>query len=819
MTHSAYGSNTRQKLLRHYLFLLCLLLATPLWAYTGQATDEAFAALLSMPGAEPENGKWVFEVPEDFEVGNEDKLIRYLGQKKKQGADFNAYRHFGTLLHHAIRANQLKTARWLLANGADPRKPVQYAKNDALALSMQYQRAALTSLLQSQYGMSAPPAKHAPTPPPRATLASAAAAKASPSFKTDADIAVARAVLQDAASASNYGFGPDYEKKAVAVLDQWQAYAAPIPADAYARILDDDTAMGLLVQMLGKTPQRLQVALARLPAAVVQRHGSSAIAALSMTAALSFSDDAAPSMRYSIAPDSWRTLWRLLGKPTAYPDAFPLAGRVQAELWPELLASGYVLRDTESELGCMPARMGARDFKALWPLLEKTFLDIRRVAPKLVAAPYRLRTNDNGCWHGDEAQTIEKLHFLAAKGVTAPINAIRNGQRESLSPEMLAALKPFLPPPGTVAQPRLVDRKLHCTFTLNDVWYRALLGDASGATVSSGYERTKVDTVQLVDMPGQAECALVVGGWGRVESYPSGLVDNFTGPNYEPNPSCPDPMDRYEVWQQKDGRIVRLNTDLGGDDGNPYLIPVQDRVTGRAYYVHTGEQYGRCHSRGRAPFAFEWQQVKGEWALLQVAQPAYLQSALLDQCSTEGEGMQCHGIAALQPGSAPATTLTDGTLRTWRDAFQPVNWLALVNLLRAEQHQAYQAAITALDKPALKALQAEGIPGQWTAQAMTSISDSDLSLADKRKRAAWIFYDHRQLERALLSQEFNFDKLATWLPREDWHPLFAIFAEHPYMYVPFGSMRTAAQEKGHTDLACDLDHVRSLMCGETIEGQ
>ncbi|RSZ32778.1 MULTISPECIES: hypothetical protein, partial [unclassified Variovorax] len=91
------------------------LLSTTANAFSGDATDNAFAALLSMPGAEPEQGYWDFPKPDDQPARNETALIAYLAKQMKAGADPDAYRHLGTLLHHAIRAGRERAAIWLLA--------------------------------------------------------------------------------------------------------------------------------------------------------------------------------------------------------------------------------------------------------------------------------------------------------------------------------------------------------------------------------------------------------------------------------------------------------------------------------------------------------------------------------------------------------------------------------------------------------------------------------------------------------------------------------------------------------------------------------
>lgn len=58
---------------------------------------------------------------------DEAALIAFLARQKRRGASLDAYRQLGTPLHHAIRVGLHDTARWLLANGTDPRLRVRDA--------------------------------------------------------------------------------------------------------------------------------------------------------------------------------------------------------------------------------------------------------------------------------------------------------------------------------------------------------------------------------------------------------------------------------------------------------------------------------------------------------------------------------------------------------------------------------------------------------------------------------------------------------------------------------------------------------------------
>ncbi|GHU25611.1 hypothetical protein AGMMS50256_00460 [Betaproteobacteria bacterium] len=273
---------------RAVVFATLMFASAGLHAASGKATDEAFAALLSMPGAEPEEGRWIFPVPEDFkpesaqesesepesesesesgqvsEAASEAELIAYLAKKKKAGADFNAYRHYGTLLHHAIRAGFTATAVWLLENGADPNKS-RY--ENALALSLRYQRDDLARLLQERYGLKTTPVKKVvyphdidPTTLPAKNLSAS-------------DIEMARKIFQSTAWGMRDYAKSDSTRKRV---KQWTTFVSRLPSGAYVKLMDDDSALASLVTMHADSAAELDKALADLPPKLVKRRAGAA---------------------------------------------------------------------------------------------------------------------------------------------------------------------------------------------------------------------------------------------------------------------------------------------------------------------------------------------------------------------------------------------------------------------------------------------------------------------------------------------------------------------------------------------------------------
>ncbi|HEX8988265.1 MAG TPA: hypothetical protein VF816_09910 [Rhodocyclaceae bacterium] len=766
--------------------LLMALVPACVQAASDRATDDAFAALLTLSAPEQDTAQWDIPVPEDFDGQSETALIAYLAKKKRAGADFNAYRHFGTLLHHAIRAGKLKTAAWLLENGADPRKTLKGSNEDALALSLRFKRNALARQLQERYGLEPPaaaPSKAAPQAQGETLPAG---------ISSEADIAAARMfLLQTSWATTSPGLTPAATKAAQDRLAKWKAFAARQPAQAMAQVLDDDVAIGALVRVHARSPRDLDKALAALPPELLKRRGAAAAAMLASLARVDIADKN-PKREYWVPADSWRVLWRHVGRPVAYGESHGLAGRVQPELWPELFASGYADRDARSALGCLVNQIGAKDLQSIWPSLEAQFPDLRDVAARMVLDHVRM-AGAEFCWSWNDDETAQKLSFLISRGVTGPVKGIVERDLQYRSAAFLTAMKPFRAESRPTAKPRLVEVGHKCRFTPSDAWYHELLTNAT--TV----EGLAIETVQLIELPGEAECALLVGGFFSLSSEPT---DSFTGPEDNPVPSCPDPAGGYQVLREERGHIVRFDTDMTRATGGTVLTRVRDAASGRYYYLRDGGGLGRCESRLRLPMAFEWAAAQRGPALKAVTGHA-IEDVLFDQCRAVENGVYCDGIASLQFEQDAAATPPPA------DGFSGMDYRPFLKTYWAVRYDEYQAAILALDKPRLKTLQQGGIPGDWTADAIRRVGASTLPLAEKRKRIAWIFYDRRQLARALDSDMT--EGLLDWLPREDWGPLLAVLSEQG---INVRRLRQLAEEKGLSRLACDLDHAQGLICGE-----
>lgn len=773
-----------RKLLPLLIFLAC----GDVLAYSAKATDDAFAALLSMPGSEPARGQWNTPELQDFSPGLEPALIAFLAKKQKAGADFNAYRHQGTLLHHAIRAGKTKAAIWLLEHGADPKKKVIDTADDALAVSLAYKRASLASLLTQKYGLTPPPTKAAPGPIPEPRMAS-------PTDVDGARVMLARAAwLSEQVNA--IGAGPEDSARYRKMLANWNSATASMAPEVYAKAMDDDTAMANLVILDKLSATDLEQALARIPAPIGRQHAKAAVAALASKSHAHI-DSKSSAITYDLPAAVWLTLWRRLGQPLDYGDRAALAGDLQPELWPGLLASGYPAKRSERALGCILNDIGARDLKAMWPRLTENFPDIRDAAPGMVLASYRLQGRIH-CYGVDSASTRDKLSFLFSSGVKGPVKGLVKQELEGTDAGLRAAVVRFLPAVAATP-PRLVDAAPTCTFSLTEAWFRKLL--ETSFTVSNG--TGDIYTVQLLDIPGEAERGLLVGGYLDHGDLSQGIADSFTGPEFISIPSCLGPQDLNVVWQNRQGKIVELRTDMGGDDGSALLVPVRDTATGQRYYLNDGVQNGRCNSGRRLPFTFEWRQSGQDWALMRT-DPDKHEKALYDQCRDDGNGgVQCRGIAAIG-SDRPEEKSPSGFRDTPRAEF--------VKKFAQGRYKDYLQAVAALDKPTLQKMREAGLPGEWTADAILQVSASSAPLAAKRARTAWIFADRAQLERAV---DFNvLEALLAWLPREDWRPVLDVIAKRPQHYRLL--LAGTVAEKKRDDLTCDLDNAYGLVCGEIL---
>ncbi|MBK9614351.1 MAG: hypothetical protein IPO35_02135 [Uliginosibacterium sp.] len=682
----------------------------------------------------------------------------------------------------------------MLKNGARPEKPLRDGSDNALDLAVQYKRSTLIQLLQQKPYRLKRLVLHAPV-----QQVSTEAASSTLTYTDDKDLASIRAYLSSLAGKGRYEYKP-------ALVEEWKAFVTRLPAGANAKIMDDAYAMQGLTELLRLAPDGLEAAFDKLPKATIQRHAQTIADALAEHSYINYSSDTPTRISYTI-PQHWRALWKRLETPLNYDKAPDLAGKIQPELWPALFASGYHQHNAEKTLGCLVSGVDSASFKPLWPSLKEHFTDIQDNAPGMVLANYRL---SGSCYHtASQKDAAEKLQFLASIGVQSPVTGLAMSRLKDALPELLAAIEAFTP--KSVPAPRLVDATPDCSFSFSDTWYQELLKSIASITEVNG------QTVQLFEIPGQRECGLMIFDDRRGSRYPDGTVDSFTGPIFERLPSAADPVDQFQVWVLEGGQIRQREVGLGAEGNAPEIFPVLDTVTKKRYYLNSGYYARNRYQYSALPHILEWTSTPKGLALMPSHDADTLEKALLEQCeqSEEGGGLNCRGLVALTKfhgGDADSEPTHEPTLQ---DAFKPMPIQTFIDIQSKEQRLAYLAVILSLDKSALRTIQAKGIPATWTAEAIKQIGTSQLSTAEKRQRTAWIFRDHKQLRLAVNSDVLK--SLLPWLPREDWRPLFPILSSYSDDYFGLDSLRDHAEAQGSRDLACDLDHVRGLLCGERIQ--
>jgi hypothetical protein len=761
------------------LSCLLLCLAAHSGAEPADRTDEAFGALLAMPGAQPVEGGWI--IPHEPARDETDLIAKWQGLKRA-GADFNAMRHRGTLLAHAIRAGRERAAIWLLANGADARKMLAETRADAYELARQYKRASVLRVLEAQYGF-----KPAAAPAPAAAAASAVASAAAPQTR----VQQAQAELQRLVGR--------FLQRDEAAQQAWRRYAATLSADEFQALFKDGPHMQELVLLTRDVDGALDEALGRLPQPLVRDHAQAIADMLAESSRVTYGLDP-QRIVYTSASRSWPALWKRFEGPLRYDTLPDLAGRIPPALWPGLFASGYAQQDAELT-GCLLAAVDLPGLKALWPDFRRLFPNALAAAPGLVLGAWRLTHEASPCNYSSlPAETAAKLAFLRSQGATAPVEGLRQPDPAELLPpalaEMLAAFTPPVRPP-----PRLLAAAPNCELVPADAWLNVL---ARLRMVGWG---TPADNVAAVEVPGQGSCALLVSG----SDYPdwSRTSDNFeTGPFRDPPvANCADAPDDAEIWLPgTEGlRRVEVGTETRGI-GLASLHLVRDVQTGQRHWLTDGQVGALCSRSNQLPHAFEWQPGQVLPRLVPSRESPRLDGLLRRQCQRAGghRDVSCPGLYLPEP---PKDTPLLDRLRL--GATVPLQ--ALLDHIGAERRAAYRAALAAHAHAQLRGLLARGIPPAWTASEIRTLATADLPLPEKRRRIALLFANAEQLSLAL---EAGGEELATalagWLPRQDWGPVLRIVAKAPDTWYDFArALRAAAAE----DVACNVDRAQGFLCG------
>lgn len=776
-------------------------LARPSWAESeevtdpGDPTDTAFAALLSMPGAQAREGGWI--IPEAYgrAPADENALIARLRALKRDGADFNALRHRGTLLAHAIRAGRQRTAIWLLRNGASPRR-VQFSEpTTAYDLARRYRRAAVIQVLEDHYGFK-PSAAVVPVP---STAIAAPAVETAPFGSSAKERALA--LLAKPLSAP---YPSEAEQR------EWQDISATLSRGDFAAIFKGGAHLNDLVLLVRGTEGGLEEALSRLPVEVVRSHAQEIADLVAPWSFATYQDN--PKISYTPAARAWPALWSRIDQPLRYEQWPGFAGRLPPTLWPALFASGYAEHDAEAT-GCLLSAVDVAEFKALWPDFLRYFDNARDLAPALVLAKYRLARERSPCYYGSSrADTVAKLDFLRKLGVTGPVTGLRQSILDEEDDPALAAMVAKFAPTRQAA-PRLVALAPQCELALDDLWLNALVNLGG---VGQGIP---AEDVRVIDVPEQRQCGLLIG-WTQAEEYADVEDSLDDGPIRMGSTRCADLPDDGQVWVRRADRIRVIAADLHSNNGGNLSSEVRDTQTGKHYWLNAGKRGARCSPSWSLPDAFEWQKSADGLALLPSPDAPLIDRLLREQCQdTPGqEYLTCRGIDSANADESGTSMNDKDVLPALREGkFVPFD--KLVHVLGTERRRAYGATIAAHDHARNRALLAAGVSPRWTAAEIRALGTADLPLEEKRRRIALLFANATQLDRALNSND-RYDvpeSLLAWLPEEDWGPVLRAIGRSPDLWRDAAaSLRQKAIAAQRSGLACAIDRAQEFLCGGGI---
>lgn len=214
---------------------------------------------------------------------------------------------------------------------------------------------------------------------------------------------------------------------------------------------------------------------------------------------------------------------------------------------------------------------------------------------------------------------------------TACLKAAYNYRIAQLAPAApVVAASPTQPAPAPDKR-RFELAPRRCGFSLTDTWKSAL----SGRPIIHGELDVYVDSIRLIELPGEKTCAIMVAG-----GQPTFIDDD------SPHPSCPDPFDEFAIWNEVSGKIEPI---LYGERGWDAVYPVRDTLDGHVYYLKVFYGNG-CFPAGAA--LSDLKQVNARWVLVPAGKTA--QGAFDSQCGYADKLDQCLGI---NPGVVDESTV------------------------------------------------------------------------------------------------------------------------------------------------------------------
>ncbi len=774
-------------------FLLCLFGTAQ--AAPEDATDAAFAALLALPGGQPRDGAWIIPEQEEPVPKNEKALIARLVQLKKDGANFNAIRHRGTLLAHAIRAGKDRTSVWLLRNGADPQHVLFSKDLTAYDLALQFKRNAIVKLLENQYGFR-----------PKASLTPSKSAASGKTAAASSTVTVApRSRLEQAAKIMEKLLVTPYPDEAAQL--EWQKFAATLSQAEYVAFFKNEAHFEALILLVRNSEGGLENALSRLPLELVRSKAQEIADLVAEASYVSYYEH--PKISYNVAARSWPALWHRIDRALQYTSKPDLAGHIPPALWPELFASGYAIRDA-AVTGCLLSAVDPEAFKALWIDFQRFFVDARETAPGLVLGKYRLAREPSPCYYSSSpVDTVAKLEFLRQQGVSSPVTGLRKSLLDEVDDLSLRAIVAAFSPTMEPGVPRLVQSAQVCDLKFNDLWLDAL------AKENDVVSHIPAKYAQVIELPGHAKCGLIVSGDQYKDSRED--ADDFFGGAYrEGSTRCGDLPDAGEIWLEEDAQIRISAIKEGQCYGGCNLRKVRDTQAGKDYWLNNGERGPQCSLSWQLPDAFEWQTKPKDASLIPTTEANLVDRLLREQCRElpDSHDMVCRGIGRFREGEIESSADGDEVFTDLRNG-RVVPIQRLVDQIGHERKAEYAAAIAAHHHAEVRRLLATGIPTAWTAAEILAVGKADLTIEEKRRRIAILFANADQLYRTLNNNRYDLtESLLAWMPYQDWKPILQIIAREPDIWrSAASSLRKAAQEANRVDLACAIDHAQGLLCG------
>lgn len=125
----------------------------------------------------------------------------------------------------------------------------------------------------------------------------------------------------------------------------------------------------------------------------------------------------------------------------------------------------------------------------------------------------------------------------------------------------------------------------------------------------------------------------------------------------------------------------------------------------------------------------------------------------------------------------------------------------------SDEKVAFEAALLAYDTSALATLRKRGLPVIWVSEGIRNVSsDTTSSLAEQRRRIAWLFRDTRLADVVVADVVVG---LLPWLPAEDWTPVIRAHADDTTM---LRFIRRMALREGRSDVACRVAKALGIPC-------